>query len=234
MKGSEEAFSQHAEEEGQSQGKAASGQLNVAVIALKGAQQQMCQGSNPSGQPKPNPNGRQQVQSLTGQQNDLNQDTQSLVQRLTQQERLATGDQNTMEQLAARQEAIRRGLEEAQKSQQEGDLLGRLDEAKRDMEEVAKKLQEGRLDTDLTERQNRILSRLLDAQRSVNRREFDDQRESRTGEDAARPSPPPLARALLEPKARAERDLLRARAERYPAEYRDLVESYLRRLQESH
>jgi len=233
MKGSEEAFSQHAEQEGKALGEDAAGQLNVAVIALKNAQQSMCQGNNPSGMPKPNANGRQQMQSLSGQQNDLNRDTQSLVERLTQQERLAAGDQPTMEQLAARQEAIRRGVEEAQKNQQEGDLLGRLDEAKRDMDEVAKKLQEGRLDQDLTERQNRILSRLLDAQRSVNRRDFDDQRESRSGEDVSRPSPPPLARDLLQPKDRAERDLLRARAERYPAEYRDLVESYLRRLQES-
>ena len=233
MQGSEQAFSQHADQEGQSEGQAAAGQLNVAVIKLKEAQQSMCQGGNSSGQPKPNPNGKEQMQSLTGQQNDLNQDTQSLVQRLTQQERLAAGSQPTLEQLAARQEAIRRGLEEAQKQQQDGDLLGRLDEAKRDMDEVAKKLQEGRVDADLTEKQNRILSRLLDAQRSVNRREFDDQRESRTGEDVSRPSPPPLARDLLQPKDRAERDLLRARAERYPSEYRDLVESYLRRLQES-
>jgi hypothetical protein len=233
MQGSEQAFSQHADQEGQSEGSAAAGQLNVAVIKLKDAQQSMCQGGSSSGPPKPNPNGKEQMQSLTGEQNDLNQDTQSLVQRLTRQERLAAGDQPSLEQLAARQEAIRRGLEEAQKQQKEGDLLGRLDDAKRDMDEVAKKLQDGRVDADVTERQNRILSRLLDAQRSVNRREFDDQRESRSGEDVSRPSPPPLARDLLQPKDRAERDLLRARAERYPSEYRDLVESYLRRLQES-
>jgi hypothetical protein len=234
MQGSEQAFSQHADQEGQSEGEQAAGQLNVAVIALKSAQQSMCQGGQSAGMPKPNASGREQVQSLTGEQNDLNQDTQSLTRRLTRQERLAAGDQPALEQLAARQEAIRRGLEEAQKSEQEGDLLGRLDDAKRDMDEVAKKLQEGRLDADLTERQNRILSRLLDAQRSVNRREFDDQRESRSGQDTERPSPPPLARDLLQPKDRAERDLLRARAERYPSEYKDLVESYLRRLQESH
>ncbi|HEV8480814.1 MAG TPA: hypothetical protein VGR66_08455 [Candidatus Eisenbacteria bacterium] len=232
MKNSEQAFSQNGEQEGQSEGEQASGQLNVAVIALKQAQASMCQGNSPGG-PKPNANGREQMQSLSGQQNDLNQDTQSLVQRLTQQERLAAGDQASLEQLAARQEAIRRGLEEAQKAAQEGDLLGRLDDAKRDMDEVAKQLQQGRIDPDLTERQNKILSRLLDAQRSVNRREFDDQRESRSGDDVTRPSPPPLARDLLQPKDRAERDLLRARAERYPAEYRDLVEAYLRKLQES-
>jgi hypothetical protein len=234
MKNSQDAFSQHGEQEGQSEGQSAAGQLNVAVIALKNAQQSMCNGgNNNSGQPKPGANGREQMQSLTGEQNDLNQDTQSLVQRLTQQERLAAGDQPALEQLAARQEAIRRGIEEAEKQEQEGDMLGRLDDAKRDMDEVAKKLQEGRLD-DISDQQNKILSRLLDAQRSVNRREFDDQRESRSGQDVSRPSPPPLARDLMQPKDRAERDLLRARAERYPAEYRDLVESYLRRLQESH
>ena len=234
MKRSEDAYSQHAPEEGQAKGGEASGALNAAVIALKSAEKSMCQQGSGQGQPKPQASGREQVQSLTGQQSDLNQDTQSLVERLTQQQRLAAGNQEALEQLAARQEAIRRGLEEAQQQQQnDGDLLGRLDEAKRDMEEVAKHLREGRLDNDLNERQNRILSRLLDAQRSVNRREFDEKRESHTGQDVARVSPPPIPTALLEPKARAERDLLRARAERYPAEYRELVESYLRRLQES-
>jgi hypothetical protein len=42
-----------------------------------------------------------------------------------------------------------------------------------------------------------------------------------------------LPTALTAARERTERDLLRARAERYPAEYRDLVESYLRKLSET-
>jgi hypothetical protein len=100
------------------------------------------------------------------------------------------------------------------------------------MEEVARQLARRQLDQQVLDRQQRILSRLLDAQRSVNRREFQEKRESRPGELMARESPAELPRSLLEPDARMDHDLLRARSERYSAEYRDLVESYLRRLQE--
>ena len=100
------------------------------------------------------------------------------------------------------------------------------------MDEVAQLLKQQRLDQDVLDRQQRILSRLLDAQRSVNRREFEEKRESQTGERVAGDVPPELPRELLQPEARMNHDLLRARSERYSAEYRDLVESYLLRLQE--
>lgn len=229
---SAESFSRGGEEDGEQQGREASSSLNRAVIALRKAEKSMCQGGKQGGE-RPSQGGQAQMGSLSQQQGQLNQDTQSLTERLTRQERLVAGDQNALEQLAARQEAIRRGIQDVLDQQREGEVLGRLDEAKKDMEEVAKGLRERRLDQNLVDRQNRILSRLLDAQRSVNRREFDERRESRSGEDVERSSPAELPRALVEPRAQAQRDLLRARAERYPPEYRDLVESYLRRLQET-
>ena len=72
---------------------------------------------------------------------------------------------------------------------------------------------------------------MLDAQRSLNKRDFDDQRESHVGQDLARPDARPMLRAeLLKREDRVRSDLLRAQAEKYPGEYRSLVEAYLRRL----
>lgn len=231
---SEQSFSSGQEEQGEAEGRAASSAFNQAVIELRDAEKSMCQGGqNSGGRSGDKSQAGSEMQGLTGQQQQLNQDTQSLIDRLTQQQRLAAGDQATLEQLAARQEAIRRGIEEAQGKQDEGDALGRLEEAKRDMEEVARSLRDRRLDGEVSDRQNRILSRLLDAQRSVNRREFDERRESRSGEEAVRVPPAELPGSLTGGRERAPRDLLRARAERYPSEYRDQVESYLRRLQET-
>ena len=62
------------------------------------------------------------------------------------------------------------------------------------MKEVEEELRQGLASGELEEKQNRILSRLLDAQRSVNRRDFDPQRESRPGEDLSAPSAPARAR----------------------------------------
>jgi hypothetical protein len=232
LRQSADAFQQGGEREGEQLGRAASSAFNQAVIELRDAEQSMCQGGQkPGGQGQQQT--RAQMEMLSGQQGELNRDSQSLTERLTQQQRMLAGDPNATEHLAARQEAIRRGLEDVMSQREEGELLGRLDQAQQEMEEVERQLRQGRLNDALIDRQNQILSRLLDAQRSVNRREFDERRESRAGETIAREAPSELPSAVFERAPRAERDLLRARSERYPPEYRDLVDSYLRRLQET-
>jgi hypothetical protein len=171
------------------------------------------------------------MQGLANQQGDLNQESQSLADRLTRQQRLAAGDQASLERLAAQQQMIRQGLEDAMKNAKPGDqLLGRMDQAKDDMNAVEQNLKQGRLNDETLARQQKILSRMLDAQRSLNKRDFDDQRESHTGQEVARPTPAALRAELLRREDRVRSDLLRAQAEKYPGEYRSLVEAYLRRL----
>src|SRR5688572_16049904 len=174
------------------------------------------------------------MQGLAGEQGEVNQETQQLAERLSRQQRLATGDQATMERLAAEQRAIRQGLEEAlEKATPEDRMLGRMDAAQEEMKKVEESLRRGDLDQETMATQEKILSRMLDAQRSLNRRDFDDDRESRTGRNVPRNAPAELRAALLEREARARYDLLRAQAEKYPGEYRSLVEAYLRRLGEN-
>jgi hypothetical protein len=80
------------------------------------------------------------------------------------------------------------------------------------------------------QKQQRILSRMLDAQRSINRRDYDPERESRPGADVARRSPSEIPTDLLRETDRLRLDLLKAEADRYPAQYRAFIESYLRSL----
>jgi hypothetical protein len=102
------------------------------------------------------------------------------------------------------------------------------------MKEAEEIIRQGAIDDELEQKQQHILSRLLDAQRSVNRREFDPQRESRPGEDIARESPPELPAELLRQNDRFRQDLLKSELDRYPTQYRAFVEAYLRRLNGSH
>ena len=83
---------------------------------------------------------------------------------------------------------------------------------------------------EVEENQQRILSRLLDAPRSVNRRDFDPEREAKPGEEVARRSAPELPPDLLRENDRLRLDLLKAEADRYPARYRAFIEAYLRAL----
>jgi myosin heavy subunit len=171
------------------------------------------------------------MSGLGEEQSELNKQSRELAKRLSEQMRLSAGDQAEMRRLAQEQARIRSELQSLQDEEaQRRQLLGRLDETRRDMQAVEEQLREGQPGGDLEERQNRILSRMLDAARSLNRRDYDPERESRTGADLARPSPAALPASLLRENDRLRFDLLKAEADRYPAQYRAFIESYLQRL----
>jgi hypothetical protein len=147
--------------------------------------------------------------------------------------RLSAGDQGELERLSQEQARLRQQLEQIQRDDEaRQQLLGRLDAAKREMQEVEEALREGSTSGDLEEKQTRILSRLLDAQRSVNRRDFEPERESRAGQEIVQRSAPELPAELLRENDRLRLDLLKAEADRYPAQYRAFIETYLKSLNE--
>ena len=230
LQNSKDAFAQGNSARGKQAGQRAGEALDQAVLALRDAAAACSKpGSSKGG--KQAGSSREKMQGLANQQGDLNQESQSLADRLTRQQRLAAGDQASLERLAAQQQMIRQGLEDAMKNAKPGDqLLGRMDQAKDDMSAVEQNLKQGRLNDETLARQQKILSRMLDAQRSLNKRDFDDQRESHAGQEVARLTPAALRAELLRREDRVRSDLLRAQAEKYPGEYRSLVEAYLRRL----
>ena len=233
LQSSKDAFAQGNSARGRQAGERAGEAIDRAVIALRQAEA-ACQNPGPSKGGKQGGSAREKMQGLANEQGDLNQESQSLAEKLTKQQRLAAGDQASLERLAAQQQMIRQGLEQAMQNSKPGDqLLGRMDQAKDDMAQVEQHLKQGRLDDETLARQQKILSRMLDAQRSLNKRDFDDQRESHQGRDAFRPTPAALRAELLKREDRVRSDLLRAQAEKYPGEYRSLVEAYLRRLGEN-
>ena len=212
---------------GEALGHEGSRALSSAVLELRKAEQQMCKtGSKPGGQ-----SAGQQMGELGERQSDVNRRTQDVSRRLTEQLRLTTSDQEEMRRLAEEQERIRRDLESLQQDEaRSSKLLGHLDAAQQEMKEVEETLRQGDLDPSLEQKQQHILSRLLDAARSVNRRDFDPERESRPGEDIARNSPGDIPADLLRQSDRLRMDLLKAEADRYPVQYRAFVEAYLRAL----
>jgi len=216
---------------GEQAGRAGSQSLNEAVLQLRSAEGAMCQNpgqGKPGGQTQPNP---RRIGQVGQQQSQLNRESQSLAQRLSRQMSMSSGDRQEMERMAQEQARIRQELEEIRQAEEERrELLGKLDQVDRDMQEVEEILRQGATDGTLEEKQNRIMSRLLDAQRSINRRDFDPERESKPGVDVARESPPDLPRELLRENDRLRLDLLKADADRYPAQYRTYVEAYLRSL----
>jgi uncharacterized phage infection (PIP) family protein YhgE len=219
---------------GEDAGRGASESLNEAVLELRATEAAMCQ--NPgAGMPGQSKAGNQQhgesMQSLSEKQGQLNQESRTLSKQLSEQMRLQAGDRSELQRLAQEQQRIREQIEEIQRGEeQRKELLGRLDQIQQDMKSVEEVLRNGGTDPSLEEKQTRILSRMLDATRSLNRRDYDPERESRPGGDLARQSPPELPREMLRESDRLRLDLLKAEADRYPAQYRAYIESYLKSL----
>lgn len=209
-------------------GGAGSSALVEAVMELRQTESSMCQ--NP-GQGQPGGAMPSRMDGLGNQQQQLNERTRTLGQRLTEQTRLSAGDQDELRRMAQEQARIRGELARiAQEDRQRRQLLGRLDQTAEEMKQVEEALREGQLGDEVEQKQQHILSRMLDAQRSVNRQDFEPRRESRPGEDTGRTAPPALPAALLRESDRLRLDLLKAQSDRYPSQYRAFIEAYLRAL----
>jgi hypothetical protein len=169
----------------------------------------------------------QQLNQITIQQMGLNQATRELMQKLTPEQ------QAEMARLAAQQELIRKSLEElwkeAELSERER-ILGDLEQIAREMQEVIQDLESNNLTEETLRKQERILSRLLDAQRSIHERDFEKRRRSRPGRNIVRESPPEI-NIQMEEQNRIYQDLLRAIKEGYHKDYELLIRKYFELLQ---
>ncbi len=221
-------MSQGGRERGEKSGRGATSSLNEAVKELRSAEAAMCQ------QPGAGTGGKTSSQRLgeVGQrQGQLNRQSREMARKLSRQLALTQGDEAEMRRLADEQRRIREQLAEVRRDEEaKKSLLGRLDQAEKDMQKAEETIRQGQLGGDLEQKQTQILSRLLDAQRSVHRRDFDPEREARRGEDVAHPSPGALPRELFRENDRLRQDLLKADADRVPPRYRSLIEAYLRAL----
>jgi hypothetical protein len=133
--------------------------------------------------------------------------------------------------IAAEQEAVRRMIEEIRESlMSEEGLLRALEAAEKEAEEVKRELEEGRLTREIIRKQERILSRLLEAQRSIRKRGFRRERISRPGKEYMKTPPPELQ--LAKERERIRRALLDLRRRDYPPEIKRLIEAYYKTLLE--
>jgi len=115
-----------------------------------------------------------QLQQMAGQQQGLNQ--QTMMQ-------LGMGNQSMMQQLARQQIQLREALSQIEQGMgSDSRMLGDLGKIGEEMDAVAKELRKKRPSQNIHEQQERILSRLLDAQRSATERDFSKKRKSETAE----------------------------------------------------
>lgn len=144
-----------------------------------------------------------------------------------------------MQKLSLEQEMIRKSLEqlneELKKEQEKSGekVLGDLNEVQKEMQEIVKDLEENRVDDKLIEKQNRILSRLLDAQLSQREKDFEPKRESKPGENITRTSPPEIVLQGPNSFNALKEDFLKLQKEGYTDDYEALIQKYFMELKKS-
>ena len=203
--------------------------LNEASTLLKSSMESMMQGGSQGGMMSL----MQQLQKLSGQQMGLNNLTQMLKQ--LQQGSLTQQQQAQMQRLAQQQDLIRKSLEQLNKEAKEAgkskSLPSNLDNVLKQMEEVVKDMNTQKLDDNLIQKQERILSKLLDAQISINERDFEKNRESNTGKDIVRESPQDLNLSEDKDIEKLKDELNKAVREGFSRDYENLIRKYYEALQ---
>lgn len=200
--------------------------LNEGAVQTQNALQTMMQGGQGG------PGGLlQQLQMLAGNQMGLNLQSEQLGQGMSMQQAAEAA------RLAQQQDAIRKSLDqlnkEAKESQEQQRLLGDLDKISEEMKEVVSNLEQNNFGKETIQKQQRILSRLLDASKSMNERDYEKRRISKAGTEIVRKSPDELNPADLNGTDKLREDLLRALQQGYSKDYQELIRRYFEELQKA-
>jgi hypothetical protein len=173
------------------------------------------------------------MEGLSSQQQGLNQSTAQTLSDMQNGERMQESGQGRIERLAAQQEQIKNGLMDLSQSMgNQQNVLGRLDDLAKEMEDVSKQMKERHLDQRILQRQEKILSRLLTAQRSLRRQGFEEQRRGRPGVDAANPASPAEVQTGLSHREELRRGILKGAQDPIPGDFRRIVDEYFKALME--
>jgi hypothetical protein len=110
--------------------------------------------------------------------------------------------------------------------------MGDLNQTAREMTEVQTDLSTGNFNPETVRKEDRILSRLLDAQRSTRERDYEKERTSTAGHDIVREGPASIDLTTIEGRNRLRRDMQKALEEGYAREYEDLIKRYFEMLEQ--
>lgn len=144
-----------------------------------------------------------------------------------------------IDKLKIQQENIEKTLDELnaefekEKEKSGEKLLGDLNEIKKDVQQQIKDLSEYKIDEETIKRQNRILSRMLDARLSQREKDFEQKRESNPGKDVFRSSPPEIIISGTTSFNSIREDFLRTENPTYTRQYEDIITRYKKSIQSS-
>lgn len=202
--------------------------INQSVYDLQNALAHMCQQMGPDGLQST----LDQLQQLAQNQEQLNEMAQSLSQQMREQGQTPSLQQR-LERIAAQQQLIREATERLAKVAEEAaEMLGSLRDVAEEMKEVEGKLEQGTLDKEVIEQQDKILTRMLDSLKSLEKRDVGKRRKAQVAKkpSASPQEVPPLHPELLEIVRKLETTPNAKELENIPFQYREQLRQYFKAL----
>ena len=173
----------------------------------------------------------EQLQQLAEQQSQVNQSTQD-AESMQRRQGMSPSVEEMLEKLAIEQSLIREATERlAEKLDEFAEALERLEEVAREMREVEAGMRKQRLSRSVIEKQKRILTRLLEYEKSLKKQDLSKQREARVGRTYMAEQPT-SALPLDATEIRKQLDTMTSPSaqERWPTQYRELIRMYYKAL----
>ena len=194
--------------------------INLVTQLLMDALNQLKDNNSPSGIEQ----FMESMQQLTQQQEGLNQSTLQLSQLGMMQQ------QNLLEGLQSQQEQLKEQLEELLK-EFPGEDNGTMEKIGKDMEEIIQDFKNKIINRETISRQERILSRMLDNQRSLTQKDFSNKRKSKTGGEFIYIGDKNLPQNLGDKNLLLINAMESAMEEGFSIEYNKLIRNYFLNLQ---
>ena len=196
--------------------------LNETAYLLLNSMEEMLSSGSASGFE----NFMQQLDQLTNQQQSINEGTMQLPQPGM------SGQQSMLQQLLSQQQALQEGLEQLLNNMPSSGNTGGLGKANQEMEEVIQDFKRNKVDRVTKDKQQKILSRMLDSQKSLTKKDFSNNRKSEAfSENIIRETPLDLS----DDKGHKELLLINAMEEAlqegHSQEYQELIKLYFYNLQ---
>lgn len=180
-----------------------------------------------------------QIKQMAQQQQALNNQMQAMAEgqggaQAAQKEMMR--QQAAMQRMQAQQEAMKKSLEQMAEEQRQasGGVHQAADDLRKIVDEMSQSIGDMRssgIRPETIQRQERILSRLLQAEKSVHERDKDESRESKPGQNTVRESPRELELGTPESQKALQEEMLRMRENGFTPDYNALIRKYFEELE---
>lgn len=201
--------------------------LNLMIYDLMQSLNNMQQGGGGSGGGMQSM--MQMMQQMGQEQMAMNALTQQMMQQLGKQgQRVSDQGRGQMQRLAQDEQRLADNLKRALQNNPEAQKQANaIQQMINDLESVSKQLNQGRVDQSTVEKQERILSRMLDSEKSIHKREFSNKRKAESGQRQDWKSPDDLKQQFDIMKRKALRE---ENYKKFPKAYQDVVKEYMKRI----